>query len=94
MYFGNRTIGLHLLRGVLGVAALYVWFSMAGRTIWPSLVLLPAGLYLLKGCPMCWTVGLIETVVMTVRRRNAPKLASESDQPVANIAAARKRCAC
>lgn len=94
MYFGNRTIGLHLLRGVLGVAALYVSLSTAGRTVWPSLVLLPAGLYLLKGCPMCWTVGLIETVVMTVRRRNAHKRASESGPPVANISTARKRCAC
>jgi hypothetical protein len=94
MYLGNRTIGLHLLRGVLGVAALYVWLSTAGRAIWPTLVLLPAGLYLLKGCPMCWTVGLIETVVMTVRRRKERKLASASCQPVANISAARKRCAC
>jgi hypothetical protein len=94
MYFGNRTIGLHFLRGVLGIAAFYVSLSTAGRTVWPSLVLLPVGLYFLKGCPMCWTVGLVETVVMTARRRNERKRASEGGRQVANISAARKRCAC
>ena len=94
MYFGNRTIGLHILRGVLGVAALYASLSTAGRTIWPSLVLLPAGLYFLKGCPLCWTVGLIETVALALRRRKERNLASESSQTVAIITPARKRCAC
>jgi hypothetical protein len=37
--------------------------------MWPSLVLLPAALYFLKGCPMCWTVGLIETIARAVRKR-------------------------
>jgi hypothetical protein len=74
--FGNRTIALHILRGVLGVAALYGSLSTMNHTIWPSIVLLPAALYLLKGCPMCWTMGLIETIVMAVHKRNERKFAS------------------
>jgi hypothetical protein len=73
--FGNKTIGLHILRGVLGLAALYVSFSTMNEKIWPSLILLPAAVFLLKGCPMCWTMGLIETIVMAVHKRNERKLA-------------------
>ncbi|HEX5656346.1 MAG TPA: hypothetical protein VFX59_04085, partial [Polyangiales bacterium] len=29
---------------------------------WLSFVLLPAALLALRGCPMCWTVGLFETL--------------------------------
>ena len=76
MVFGNRTISLHLLRGILGLAALYGSFSTMNETIWPSIILLPAALFLLKGCPMCWTMGLIETIVMAVHKHNERKLAS------------------
>jgi hypothetical protein len=75
VYFGSRTIRLHLLKGFLGLAALYGSLSTMNRTLWPSLVLIPLVLYLLKGCPTCWTIGLIETVVMAVHRRNESKLA-------------------
>lgn len=74
MYFGSRTIGLHILRGGLGLAALYGSLATMRSTIWPSLVLLPAAVYFLKGCPGCWTVGLIETIVMAIHRRNGRKL--------------------
>ena len=76
MVFGNRTIAIHLLRGVLGILALYGSFSTMNETIWPSIILLPAAIFLLKGCPMCWTMGLIETIVMVVHKRNERKLAS------------------
>ena len=69
MYFGNKTIGIHILRGILGFASIYGALATLGATIWPSLVLLPAALYFLKGCPMCWTVGLIETLTGAIRKR-------------------------
>ena len=65
MYLGSKTIGVHILRGVLGFAAFFVSLATLGTTIWPSLFLLPAGFYLLKGCPMCWAAGLIETITRT-----------------------------
>nr|BFD90277.1 hypothetical protein KitaXyl93_16370 [Kitasatospora sp. Xyl93] len=27
-----------------------------------GLVLLPVGLFALRGCPMCWTIGLMQTI--------------------------------
>ena len=58
--FGNRTVGLHLLRGLAGAAALAtaVWVG----SIWLALWLVPATLWAWKGCPTCWTIGLIETL--------------------------------
>jgi len=76
VYFGNKTLRVHFLRGLLGFVALYVSLSAVPRTIWPSLVLLLVALYLLKGCPMCWTMGLIETIVMTVHKRQERKFDS------------------
>jgi hypothetical protein len=81
VYFGNKTIRVHILKGLLGFIALYVSLSTMHKTIWPALVLLPLVLYLLKGCPMCWTMGLIETIVMAVHRRNERKLPSANCQP-------------
>jgi hypothetical protein len=68
--FGNKSVGVHLARGMLGVAALYLSLETMSHTLWPSLVLLPLSLYLLKGCVMCWTVGLIETLAMAVHERH------------------------
>jgi hypothetical protein len=59
--FASRSVGLHLRRGVGGLSALAgaVYFLPWG---WYSLVLLPLGLVLLRGCPMCWVVGLVQTL--------------------------------
>jgi len=87
MYFGSKTIRLHLLRGFLGFLALYLLVSLLDRTIWLSLLLIPIVLYLLKGCPMCWTIGLVETIVTSVRRDR--KGAEPADPKVSDIALSR-----
>jgi len=59
--FASKTVPLHLLRGVGGFTA----FGLALFTApwgWPPFLLLPLGLVLLRGCPMCWLVGLFETI--------------------------------
>jgi hypothetical protein len=76
LFFGNKRISVHILRGILGCAALYGALSTMNSSVWPALILLPAALYLLKGCPMCWTLGLIETIVMAVHKRNERKFPS------------------
>jgi hypothetical protein len=70
LIFGNRTIGRHLLRGALGITALYLSLSTFHGATWRSLILLAAALFLLKGCPACWTLGLIETIAMTIHRQS------------------------
>jgi hypothetical protein len=69
MIFASRSISVHILRGVLGFAAVCGSLATLGTTIWPSVVLLPAALFLLKGCPMCWAAGLIETITISRRKQ-------------------------
>lgn len=64
--FGNRTVALHLLRGLLGFAAL--WGALFAGLGMAGIVLLPVALVLMKGCPTCWAIGLVETVARRVRR--------------------------
>ncbi|MBA2679646.1 MAG: hypothetical protein H0U76_14765 [Ktedonobacteraceae bacterium] len=65
--FASKSLSIHLLRGIGGFAA----FGLAIATIqfiWPVLILIPLGFFLLRGCPMCWTMGLIETVRNSLRK--------------------------
>ena len=53
-------VAWHLLRG-LGAAVLVAAALLrhAGPS-WAALLLLPAAALLLRGCPMCWLLGLAE----------------------------------
>ena len=67
--FASRSLVAHVLRGTIGLAA----FAQAG-VLAPQHPLLALGLFLvalvaLRGCPMCWTVGLVQTTVATLRGR-------------------------
>ena len=75
MMFGNRSLAVHLLRGVLGIGALLA--GMWGLTTvgWPALIALPFAIWMLKGCPMCWTQGLFETLAYKAARRGKVNLA-------------------
>ncbi len=59
--FASKSLPIHLLRGIGGFAALGLAIVTI-QFIWPVLLLVPIGLFLLRGCPMCWTMGLIETI--------------------------------
>lgn len=87
MYFGNRTIRIHILRGIFGIAAGYASLSVLRGSPWPSLILFAVAIYLLKGCPLCWTLGLIETIVMTIHRRNERKFDSTNSTRVTRAGA-------
>lgn len=60
--FGSALLGAHLMRGA-AAAALLVW-AIVQQTAhpWLSLAAGLAALVALRGCPMCWTVGLVETL--------------------------------
>lgn len=64
MVFGNESLKLHIAKGLVGFAALGGAFWTMNETLIPSIVLLPLSLYLLRGCPLCWTIGLFETIAM------------------------------
>jgi hypothetical protein len=60
--FGSASLGAHLMRGAAAVALL-AWAMVHETTHpWLSLGAGAAALGALRGCPMCWTVGLVETL--------------------------------
>ncbi len=88
MVFGNRTLTRHLLRGVIGFSCVTVSLHTMNEMLWPSLMLLPIALYALRGCPICWTIGLVETIAMRVHGvrdeanpEQKPSLVAHSLQP-------------
>ena len=67
--FASNTLLEHALRGLVGIGA--VWYAVLITTVHPLGALAPGALALLafRGCPMCWTVGLVETASQRWRRR-------------------------
>lgn len=60
--FTSRSVPVHLARGLLGfglIAASIALIPAAGPV---ALLLLPAGVVALRGCPTCWLIGLAQTV--------------------------------
>lgn len=68
--FGSAFLGAHLMRGA-AAAALLAW-AIVHQTAhpWLSLGAGVAALVALRGCPMCWTVGLVETLFARRSRFN------------------------
>jgi hypothetical protein len=48
-----------------------------------SLLLLPVALWALKGCPVCWTIGLIET--LTARGTGAEPVEARVERHCVNV---------
>lgn len=73
--FASKTLAEHLVRGALGLASITVaivsWpFATGGAIeVVGRAVAALAALVMLRGCPMCWLYGLVETVVARVRGR-------------------------
>jgi hypothetical protein len=75
--FSSATIAEHLARGVIAIGALIAATNLLLVSAWwtapASLGLGVVGLVMLRGCPMCWTIGLIETIRS---RRKSQRLSS------------------
>lgn len=67
--FCSTSVTQHLLRGICALALL-VCAALVFQThpLW-ALLPLAGALVLMRGCPMCWLVGLFETIAR--RRRSA-----------------------
>lgn len=62
MGFASSTVWIHLLRGAGGLGALWLAVHLEGTSLWLSLLLMPVVIWLFRGCPICWTIGLFETI--------------------------------
>ncbi|MGW4378288.1 hypothetical protein [Kitasatospora sp. NPDC004531] len=60
--FASATLTRHLVRGALGFGGLVAAFALMPLTGPLSLLLAPLGLVALRGCPMCWAIGLAQTL--------------------------------
>jgi len=61
--FASKSVPEHFLRGIIGIGAFAAAVSLAPLHPWLALVGLPIGLIALRGCPTCWLLGLVQTVV-------------------------------
>ena len=86
--FGSAFLGAHLMRGA-AAAALLAW-AIVHQTAhpWLSLGAGVAALVALRGCPMCWTVGLVETLLRG-RRDSTIRHDEAGDRDRVTIAGAR-----
>ena len=73
MAFASPTLAEHLARGAVGGGALTLAIGIAPAHPWIALALMPVALIAFRGCPICWTTGLIETLAYRVLKRADPK---------------------
>lgn len=66
-FFASESLTGHLIRGGVAICLL-VWAIQ--HQMQPTLSILAGigALIAFRGCPMCWTIGLIETVVQKTKR--------------------------
>ncbi|MFJ6484917.1 MULTISPECIES: hypothetical protein [unclassified Streptomyces] len=60
--FASSSLPRHLLRGAVGLGALVGAFALLPLYGPITLALAPVGLVALRGCPMCWAIGLAQTL--------------------------------
>lgn len=65
--FASRSIAAHLLRGVIAFACL-AW-AVTNQESRPALAIAAVigAAVAMRGCPMCWTFGLFETIAARLR---------------------------
>ncbi len=87
--FGSAFLGAHLMRGA-AAAALLAW-AIVHQTAhpWLSLGAGVAALVALRGCPICWTAGLVETLSQG-RRNSTIRYDEAGDRDRVAIAGARR----
>ena len=74
--FSSKSLREHFIRGVAGSIFLYLAIKLSGPgyglvAFGGAAVFLGLSLWALRGCPVCWTVGLINTVAAKLHGRQA-----------------------
>jgi hypothetical protein len=68
--FASNTLSEHILRGTIGLGALWIAVAITEGHPWGSLALGAVVLVAFRGCPICWTIGLFETAGQRWRSRH------------------------
>ena len=73
--FASKSILEHLARGIVGFGALAWAVALANapgaQSVISSIGLSFLALVALRGCPVCWSVGMFETLRHSVSSRNS-----------------------
>jgi hypothetical protein len=69
--FASNGVTEHLARGAIGIGAFVACLYSVPAYPWLSAVLVLVALVALRGCPMCWTVGLVQTLAARARGKPA-----------------------
>jgi hypothetical protein len=72
--FASHSITEHIIRGIVGVVLLWQAVSIASTNPIGSIGLGILMMIAFRGCPVCWTIGLFETVYSAYIRLKARKL--------------------
>ena len=72
--FASKTILEHLFRGAIGLGAFASAVALTPTHPWLSLAMVPLALVTLRGCPLCWTMGLVQTVLAKVQGKSTEGL--------------------
>ncbi len=67
--FASQSLAGHLLCGAVAFTLLY--WAIAQQQAEPFMALLAGAgaLVAMRGCPVCWTIGLVETLGQKFKRR-------------------------
>jgi hypothetical protein len=68
----SPSVARHLARGAIGFGLIGCAFALTASLGPAALLLAPAGLVVLRGCPACWLAGLIETLTAGRVARSCP----------------------
>ena len=68
--FASNNLSEHILRGAIGIGALWIAVAITAAHPWGSLLLGVVVLAAFRGCPICWTIGLFETAHQRWRSRH------------------------
>ena len=66
--FASRSIVAHLVRGAIAATLLPWAITHASSHPGSALVSVGVSVIAMRGCPMCWLVGLIDTVAARIKR--------------------------
>jgi hypothetical protein len=62
--FASNSLAEHIIRGVVGIGTLLYAIKISPTHPLASMGLGIAMLLAFRGCPICWTIGLVETVIL------------------------------
>lgn len=60
--FCSSSVSIHLLRGAAAFALIASALLFSGYGLIGSGLAIGGALLLMRGCPMCWLIGLLETI--------------------------------